>query len=144
MRMGSLTGNTPPISRILRAGLIAIVAAVVANLIVLVLVRTLLNLPADFPALQFAPIALFTAVGVALGVAVFAIISRVARQPVRTFWIVAMIALIVSLVPNILLALNPAAAPLPGGSALTYGVLSIFHLIAAFVSVPVLTTLSRR
>jgi len=142
--MGSLAGNTTPISKILRAGLIAIVAAVVANLIVLVLVRAVLDLPADFPALQFGPIALFTAIGVALGVGVFAIISRVARQPVRTFWIVAMIALIVSLVPNILLMLNPAASPLPGGSALAYGVLSMFHLIAAFVSVPVLTSLARR
>ncbi len=144
MRMRSLTGDTLPLGKILRAGLIAIVAAVVVNLLALVIVRALLDLPADFPALQFGPIALFTAIGVALGVGVFAIISRAARQPARTFWIVAMIALLVSLVPNLLLMLNPQAAPIPGGTAPVFGVLMIFHVIAAFVSVPVLTSLFRR
>ncbi len=144
MRMRSLTSNTLPLRKILQAGLIAIVAAVAANLLALVIVRAVLDLPADFPALQFGPIALFTAIGVALGVVVFALISRVARQPVRTFWIVAMIALFVSLVPNLLLMLNPQAAPIPGGSALAFGTLMVFHVIAALVSVPVLTSLSRR
>jgi hypothetical protein len=127
----------------LRVGLAAIVAAVVANLVALGVLRAVLDLSADFLPLQFGPIAFFTAVGVALGVVVFAIISRVARQPVRTFWIVAMVALLVSLVPNVLLMLNPAAALVPGGSTLAYGVLSVFHIIAAFVSVPVLMRLAR-
>jgi len=142
MRLNTLTRNIS-LSAILRAGVAAIVAAVVANLIALVVLRAVLDLPTDFPPLQFGPIAIFTAIGVALGVVVFAIISRVARQPVRTFWIVAMVALLVSLVPNVLLMLNPAAAPVPGGSTLAYGVLSVFHIIAAFVSVPMLTRLAR-
>lgn len=142
MRLNTMTRNIS-LGTILRVGLAAIVAAVVANLIALVVLRAVLDLPTNFPPLQFGPIALFTAIGVALGVAVFAIISRVARQPVRTFWIVAMVALLVSLIPNVLLMLNPAAASVPGGSTLAYGVLSVFHIIAAFVSVPVLTRLAR-
>ncbi len=142
MRLNTLARNIT-LGTILRAGLAAIVAAVMANLIALVLLRTVLDLPTDFPPLQFGPIALFTAIGVALGVAVFAIISRMARQPVRTFWIVALVALLVSLVPNVLLMLNPAAAPVPGGSTLAYAALSVFHVIAAFVSVVVLTGLAR-
>jgi uncharacterized membrane protein YozB (DUF420 family) len=142
--MRSLTGNIPPLRGIVRAGLVAIVAAVVANLVALVIVRAVTDLPSNFPPLQFGPIAIFTAIGVALGVIVFAIISRAARQPARTFRIVALIALLVSLVPNILLMINPTAAPVPGGSTPAFGMLMIFHVIAALVSVPVLMSLLRR
>jgi uncharacterized membrane protein YozB (DUF420 family) len=107
-------------------------------------VRAVTDLPSNFPPLQFGPIAIFTAIGVALGVIVFAIISRAARQPARTFRIVALIALLVSLVPNILLMINPTAAPVPGGSTPAFGMLMIFHVIAALVSVPVLMSLLRR
>lgn len=142
MRLNTMTRNIS-LGTLVRTGLASIVAAVVANVLALVVLRAVLDLPTDFPPLQFGPIAIFTAIGVALGVVVFAIVSRVARQPVRTYWIVAMVALLVSLVPNVLLMLNPAAAPVPGGSALAYGVLCIFHVIAAFASVPILTRLAR-
>lgn len=143
MRLGA-SGSTASLSGIIRAGLIAIVAAVAANLMALAIVRAVTDLPTEFLPLQYPPIAIFTALGVALGAVVFAIVSRVSRQPVRTFWIVAMVALLVSLIPNAMFAINPVAAPAPGGSALAYGVLMIFHVIAAFVCVPILTSVGRR
>ncbi len=39
---------------------------------------------------------------------------------------------------------NPTAMPFPGGSALAFGVLILFHVVAAIVAVGVLTTLTRR
>jgi hypothetical protein len=130
-------------SRIWRVGLAAIMASVLANLLVLALVVNLVNVPADFPPLTAAPIALFTGVGVAAAVVVFALIARYAQRPIRTFWIVAVIALLVSIVPNILTALNPASAPFPGATAAGFLVLIVFHVVAAAICVPMLTSLTR-
>lgn len=125
------------------AALVAIVASVVANVVTLLVLRPLLNLPVDFPPLQIPPIAIFTTVGVVLGALTLAIISRVARQPIRVFNIVAVVALLISLIPNVLSMLNPASAPLPGGTSFLYGILIVFHIVAAVVSVPLLTRLAR-
>jgi hypothetical protein len=38
---------------------------------------------------------------------------------------------------------NPAAAPFPGASALAFGVLIVFHIVAGLVAILVLTRLTK-
>lgn len=122
-----------------QAGLLAIVGSVVANLIVRAIALALLDLPTDFPPLQAGSITFFTVVGTLGAVIVYAIIQGRSEQPARTFQIVAAVALVLSALPNVALAINPSAAPFPGGTSSAFIVLMLFHVVAAVVSVGALT-----
>jgi len=135
--------NRPiPMSRIAWVGALAIVAAVVANLLTRAVVLAVMDLPTGFDPLEVGPIAILTAIGVLGAVIVFAIVTRVARRPIRTFSIVGMAALVISCIPNVLLALDPTAAPMPGGTTSAFLVLILFHVVAAFVAILILTRLA--
>jgi hypothetical protein len=129
--------------RIWLAGLVGIVASIIANLVVRALLFAVLPLPGDFPPLQPGSLVVFTAVGTFLAAVVFAVIARFSSRPVSTFRIVAIIALVVSVLPNLALMANPEAAPFPGGNALAFGSLVVFHVVAALVSFLALTRLTR-
>jgi hypothetical protein len=116
--------NTPsipariPLGRVLLFGLLAIVLAILANYIVLTLVVNILGLPEFGPLSPVLVIAL-TAIGVLLASLVFAGVSRTAARPMQTFRTIAVIALVLSLVPNILTmtGLVNVAQLLPFGGA---------------------------
>lgn len=129
--------------RLLRAGLLSVVAAVAANLIAFFILRAMLDLPADFLPLSVGAITFFTVVGTGLGALVFAWLSRRSATPFRTYRNVAVVVLILSIIPNILAVFNPAMFPFPGGTAMDFIVLILFHVIATVVSVAVLFRLAR-
>ena len=130
-------------SRLLGVGLLAVVAAVIANLIARAILLAVLDLPADFPPLQPPAIIFFTTIGTALGALVYAILIRRSSRPARTFTTIAVVALVISILPNLGLMANPAAAPFPGGSALAFGALIVLHIVAALAAVLVLLGLTR-
>ena len=122
-----------------RAGLLSVAAAVVANIVAFFIARAVFDLPAGFPPLSVGAITFFTVIGTGLGALVYGWLSRRSAHPARTYRLVALVALIISIIPNILAALNPAMFPFPGGTATAFLVLTLFHVIAAVVSVTVLT-----
>jgi hypothetical protein len=128
-----------PFNRIVRAGVNSVLAALVANLIVRFILGALLDLPAEFAPLQYGAIAFLTILGTSAGAVVFALLASRVRNPIRTYWIVAMVVLVLSIMPNFVMMANPGMMPFPGGSALTFGVLIVFHVVAGLVSVWVLT-----
>lgn len=112
----------PPIDmrRLRWVGPLTVGLAVVVNLVVRELLMALLPLPSEFPPLPPWAIALFTAIGVPGAVGVFARIARLSPRPLRTFRIVATVALLLSAIPNLALlgadprsVLFPGLAPLP-------------------------------
>jgi Family of unknown function (DUF6069) len=124
--------------RIAVATALAAAAATVAN----VILRALAIGVFDIPQPEFEPLALraviLSTIGgvVAAGVAA-AITARVARNPARTYLIVAAVALVVSLYPP--LALGLADPPEnPGTDAGSVGTLMAMHVVAAAISVPLL------
>jgi F0F1-type ATP synthase assembly protein I len=125
------------------AGAVSMAAAVAANLIVRAFLFVLLELPGDFPPLMPLSVIIFTLIGTGLGVLAFALVIKYSKNPTRTYLVIAAVALILSILPNFALMANPAAAPFPGGSALVFGVLIIFHIVAALVFIPLLLKLSR-
>ncbi len=131
-------------SKIVKAGIVAIVASVVANLIAFFIVNAILDLPspADFPPLSAGTIGFLTAVFTFVGVIVFAVLAQMTKNPIRTYWIVATVALVVSIIPNITSVINPEGAPFPFpvSSSLGFLVLIIFHVIAYVITTFVITT----
>lgn len=132
--------NQVDLGRLTWVGLAAIVLSVVANIVARVILFAVLELPAGFPPLQVGAITFFTVVGTLGAVIVYAIVRRRAAQPIRTFRIIAVVALIISVIPNVALAVDPSAAPFPGGTPLAFLALIVFHVVAAGVSVGLLTT----
>ena len=132
-------------ARIWLAGLVSVIASVIANLLARAVLFAVLPLPAEFPPLQVGAVAMLTAVGTLLAAVVYALIVRLTRRPVTIFRWVAIAALILSILPNLALVANSTAIPFPfpGASSLAFGALIVFHLIAALVSVSALTILTR-
>jgi hypothetical protein len=127
-----------------QVGLLTIVAAVLVNLLALPLLVAGLNLPRDFQLFQPAPIGVVTAIGVLGAVIAFALVRRFSARPARTYWIVVVGALIVSILPNLSIIAglaDPAAFPFPNFTALNAAALSVFHVLAALVAGYLLTTL---
>ncbi len=128
-------------SRLWWVGLLAIVLATIANLIVRAIALSFITVPTEFLPLSTAmPAIIFTVGGVLAAVIVFAIVGRFTRQPARTFTIVAVIALLLSLVPDVMMLINPASALFPGGTVGSVVVLMIQHVVAAVIAVWILTT----
>ena len=126
-------------NRLWWVGLLAIALALVANLLVRAIALQFITVAPEFaPISEPSATIFFTAVGVLLATVAFAIVGRFARQPARTYTIVAIIALIISLIPNVMMTLNPSAAPFPGGTLGANITLMIEHVVAAVVAVWVL------
>src|SRR5438477_9608787 len=79
----------------------------------------------DFVALEAQSVALMTVVCGVAAVAVFAAVVRLSLQPIRTYQIVAVVALGMSLLPDLMLLQDPTATP---GAVIT---LMLLHAVAA-------------
>jgi uncharacterized protein DUF6069 len=127
--------------RLLWVGLLAIMGAAVANVLVGMVAVALLGVSPGFLPLQVGPVVSFTVVGVLGAVAVFALVARFSRRPVRLFRRIAFAVLVISLVPDLLLL---SASPFPGTTVVAVATLMVMHVVAWAISVGTLTTLAVR
>ena len=130
------------ISRIWWVGLLAIVASAIANVIVRELGAALGTIPQEIMFFQVPGIIGSTAVQVGLGIIVFALLARFARHPIRTFTIVAIVALLLSLTNPVFAALGliPLGVSIGADTVLT---LMVMHIVAGVITIGLLTTLTR-
>lgn len=117
-------------SRLLKAGGAAVLAAVSANVIARLLLGALVSLSPSFQPFTLGAIITFTVMFTAVGVAVLAVINRLAATPLRTYNIIAVAAFVLSILPNLAGGANPTAMPM-GGSGADYLILILFHVVAA-------------
>ncbi len=142
--MASITSSAQPtervaFSRLLWVGPLTILAAIVANIIIQqIAVAVLQPDPAFIPLTFAAPIA-FTLIGVLGAVIVYAVIGRVSRQPVQLFRRVALVTLVVSFIPDILMLITGFN---PGTTAANVAVLMLMHVVAWAIAVGMLTRLA--
>ncbi len=135
-----MTGNTSGIARSSRVRtplwqtvLMAFIAAAIANIVLFFIANAILSEPVSVPAemgvVNVVSITISTLVGTLGALLAFVLIKRFTRHPARTFLIVAVVALIVSM-----------AGPFgSAGIALsTRLVLALMHIIAAAIIVPLL------
>lgn len=123
--------------RLLKVGALAIGASVVANLIIRIIFVNLLGIGQEFPPLGWGPPIVFTIMGVLGAVIVFAIVARFAKRPIRLFRIIALVVLVLSLLPDLML-LNANA--MPGTSLGAVIALMLMHVAAGAITIWLLTT----
>lgn len=144
--MTTLSAQTAPAgvnrSRILRAGAIAVLGSVAANIVLLFVLRALLGVPDTFMPFNLAPVAGFTAFYTVVAVILFWLLARFTRRPVRSFVILAVIGFVLTAIPNLALAANPASAPFPGRSS-DFLTLLLFHLASFAIVLWALVTQTR-
>lgn len=114
-------------------GLLAIGVAVGANVVARFILGALVTIPADFLPMQLPAIAFFTALYGAGATIVFWLINRLASNPQRIWLIVVIIGFVLTALPNLALAANPAAAPVPGGTTQLFSLLLVYHVVAGLV-----------
>ena len=148
--MSTSISNSPAVSnskiawrKLLWVGPLAVVTSIIANLVVRFVAVAALNPPAEFLPLNVVQPVFLTVVGVTLAVISFAIVGRFARNPIQTYQTVALVALLISFVPDILLLVNANSAPFPGVNIGTVSALMLMHVVTWAITVTLLTRLGR-
>jgi hypothetical protein len=129
-------------------GPLAIGVAIAGNLLLWLLAEALFPIPPEFLPLDPGPIIMFTILGVGAATLVFALLARFSRRPITVFRWVAVVALLLSIVPNVQLLLDSSGAtgvPFPASAMSVPGMwtLILMHVLSAGVAVWALTTLTR-
>lgn len=146
----SATYSTPsqsprlPGRRVLTIGLAATAAALVATLLARFIIGLFVPLAPEFPPFSYGSIAFFTILFCLIGVGIYALINRLAKNPLRTFNIAAVIGFFVSILPDLAGMANPAGLPFPGGSVSNFAILIFFHVVAAVAFLWVLNSMAKR
>jgi hypothetical protein len=111
-------------------GLLAMGVALGLNVVARVILGALVTIPADFPPMQLPAIVFFTVLYGIGATAVYWLINRLANNPQRIWLIVVIVGFVVTALPNLMLAANPAAAPFPGGTTQLFSLLLVYHVLA--------------
>jgi Family of unknown function (DUF6069) len=132
----TMTAERIPAGRLLRVGVLAAVFSAIANALVLALASSLFGPVIISPneAVTFGQVTAASVAGAVGAAAIFAVIGRFARRPIRAFWGVAAIGLLLSFLPI-------ALAGATGSSA---GTLALMHVLAAATNVVLLTRSGRK
>jgi hypothetical protein len=132
----TMTSDPVPVGRLLRVGALAAVFSAIANALMFAIATFF------FGAIVIPPVGTVTlcqvvGASVAGGVgaaAIFAFTGRFTRRPIRVFWGVAVVGLVLSFAPIALVGAT-------GSSAVT---LALMHVVAAVTNVGLLTTLGQK
>jgi hypothetical protein len=136
-------GERVSLRRLLRVAPLATALAAVANLGVWLLTEALFAPPAGFLPMEPGPVVTFTVAGLLAASLVFAALARFTRRPVTLFRRIALVALVLSVVPNVLLLFDSSGAMFTEMSVPGVYALMVMHVVAAAVAVWALTTLTR-
>ncbi len=122
--------------RLLWVGPLTVIASLAAVLIVRIAAFALVELNGDYPPLTPTGLSIFTAFFVSLAVFVFAIVAKVSPTPIRTYRRIAIVALVLSFIPDLFL---PGQEGVPGATWAAAIVLMVMH-VAAWMPVRLILT----
>jgi hypothetical protein len=129
--VNAVTPGKLPLSRVIMAGIVAIVGSVLANLVVYWVGRMVAQPLPDFqPLASPLPTILFTTGFLVIATIVYAVINAFTSNPVRVFTIVAIVALIVGLIPDIMMIVDPASSIMGTPTLSAVLVLIVMHFVA--------------
>ena len=111
-------------------GALTVIAAVVMNTLIALAAHALLTVAPTYVPLQFTSLIPATAVATVGALIVFAVISRRSPQPVRLFRRVALVVLIISIIPDLLL---PVFGWFQGTTLPEVGATLLMHIAAALL-----------
>ena len=122
--------------RLLWVGPLTVIASLAAVLIVRIAAFASVELNGDYPPLTPTGLSIFTTFFVSLAVFVFAVVIKTARTPIRTYRRIAIVALVLSFIPDLFL---PGQEGVPGATWNAAIVLMIMH-VAAWLPVRLILT----
>ncbi len=131
-----MAGSGVSLGRLARVGVVAV--AVVTNILIRTVAVSVFGIGEGFLPLGVGPTIVFTAVGMTGAVVAFGLILRFARRPVWLFRRVALVVLLISLVPDVLMLFSGLT---PGVTVAGVVTLMLEHVASWAVAVGVLTTL---
>jgi cytosine/uracil/thiamine/allantoin permease len=126
--------------KLLVAGLVALLGSVLANLLLRVIAVALLRPDPAFMQLQWGPPIFFSVIGVLGAIGAYALIGRRSQRPISLFRRVALIVLLLSFIPDVLLLF--AGAAVPGVTLPNVIALMLMHVVAWYITVQALTRLA--
>jgi Family of unknown function (DUF6069) len=132
----TMTAERSPAGRLLGVGVLAAIISAIANALVLAVASSLFGpvvIPPD-ETVTFGQVMAASVAGAVGATVLFAAVSRFTRRPIRIFWGIAAIGLLLSFIPI-------ALAGVTGSSA---GTLALMHVLAAATNVGLLTRLGRK
>ncbi|MFO7169052.1 MAG: DUF6069 family protein [Chloroflexota bacterium] len=136
----SAAGERVAFNKLLWVGPLAIIASIVANLIIQQIAAAVLRPDPAFLPLTPPPTIAFTFFGVLGAVLVYALVGRFARQPIALFRRIALVVLLISFIPDILMLITGFN---PGTTPANVAALMLMHVVAWAISVRLLTTMAR-
>ena len=134
---GGMGKSGVSLGRLARVGALAVGLAVVVNVVIRTVAVSLLGIGEGFLPLGVGPTVFFTVAGMVGAVVVFGMMLRFARRPVRLFRKVALVVLVVSLVPDVLMLFSGS---MPGTTVAGVITLMVEHVASWAVAVGVLTS----
>jgi hypothetical protein len=132
----TMTAERVPAGRLLGVGVLAAVFSAVANAVVLAVASSLFGpvvIPPD-EAVTFGQVMAASVAGAVGATVLFAVIDRFTRRPMRAFWGIAAVGLLLSFLPI-------AMSGVTGSSA---GTLAFMQVLVAATNVGLLTRLGRK
>ena len=139
------TRSTPQkrvaIRKLVWVGPLTIVLAVLVNLVVRSFAISFFGVSSSFPYVQAPVIMITTVVFLVLALLIFVLVDRVSNHPVRNFWIVGGIALVVSFL-NPLLQLAGHWLPATGMNLPIFWTMIVMHCVSALITISGLSTLA--
>lgn len=124
-------------------GLFAAIASMIINVVLSLALRAALDVSDEFSQLKPPAVVLNTVVAILLGTAVYQLISRRARRPLRTFTILVGVVLVLSMVPPLVLLGMESSPYYPGLSDAAALALMPLHIPPAAVLLYLLSRLPR-
>jgi hypothetical protein len=108
----TMTAGRVPAGRLLRVGVLAAVFSAIANALVLAMASSLFGtviIPAD-EAVTFGQVMAASVAGAVAAAVLFAVIDRFTRRPMRVFWGIAAVGLLLSFLPIALAGVTRSSA----------------------------------
>jgi hypothetical protein len=142
--MGSTRSTTQErvaIRKLIWVGPLTIILAVVVNLVVRACAVSIFGVSSSFPYLQPSVIIITTVVFLLIALIAFLLTGRMSSHPVRSFWIVGGIALLVSFM-NPILQLAGHWLPATGMNLPIFWTMIVMHCASALITISLLTTLA--
>ena len=128
--------NHVAFNRLLWVGPLTILAAMIANTIVWQIAVAILQPDPAFTPLTSPASIVFTFFGVLGAVVAFAVIGRISKNPITLFRRVALIALVLSFIPDLMMLWSGS---FPGTTLANMLALMLMHVVAYAISVYMLT-----
>jgi hypothetical protein len=127
------------LKRLFWVGPLTVLASVVGVLIVRVVGVAIVHPSPSFPHLAWAPPIALTALLVIGAVLVFALVARFSKRPLRTYFIVSVVILILTFIPD---AAEPIYGLVPAATWPNAAILMVMHLVAWAITVTLLFRLT--